>query len=98
MNKHTLTPFLKFVQKILTKLINYYKYLKINILPVKSIHTHANSRLIVEGIVHMAKLFNYDVIAEFVHNKEVLDVLNEIGVEYSQGYYFSPPVEMPELK
>tara|TARA_B100001063_G_scaffold228164_1_gene239278 strand:+ start:1792 stop:2583 length:792 start_codon:yes stop_codon:yes gene_type:complete len=43
MNKHTLTPLLKFIQKILTKLINYYKYIKVNILPEKSIHSHGFS-------------------------------------------------------
>lgn len=43
MNKHVVTPLLKFVQKILTKLINYYKYLKSNILPERSIHPHGYS-------------------------------------------------------
>ena len=64
---------------------------------LKNIHIHKNSRLIVESIVHMAKLFNYEVIAEYVHNKEVLDILKELGIKYSQGYYFSAPIEVPML-
>lgn len=71
--------------------------LKIDAAFIKNIHTHKNSRLIVEGITHMAKLFDYEVVAEFVHNQEVLDVLNEIGIDCSQGYHFSEPVEVPKL-
>lgn len=70
---------------------------KIDAMFIKNIHTHKNSRIIVESISHMAKLFNYEVIAEYVHNKEVVDVLKEIGIKYSQGYYFSMPLEMPLL-
>lgn len=69
--------------------------IKIDGMFIKNIHEHNNSRLIVEGIVHMAKLFNYEIVAEYVHNKEVADILKQIGIKYSQGYYFSEPVEIP---
>ena len=69
--------------------------LKIDGAFIKNIHTHKNSRLIVEGIIHIAKLFDYAVVAEYVHNEEVLKVINELGIEYSQGYHFSPPLEKP---
>ncbi len=71
--------------------------LKIDAMFIKNIHTHKNSRLIVESIAHMAKLFNYEIVAEYVHNKEVLDVLKDLGIKYSQGYYFSAPLEVPVL-
>jgi len=64
---------------------------------IKNIDTHKNSRLIVEGITHMAKLFNYEVIAEYVHKQEIVEILQELGVHYSQGYYFSEPVEIPNF-
>jgi EAL domain-containing protein (putative c-di-GMP-specific phosphodiesterase class I) len=72
--------------------------LKVDILKIdgsfiKNIHTHHKSRLIVEGILHIAKLLNYEVVAEFVHDKEVLRVINELGIDYSQGYYFSEPLD-----
>lgn len=70
--------------------------LKIDAAFIKNIHTHKSSRLIVEGIIHIAKLFDYDIVAEFVHNEEVLRVVNELGIEYSQGYHFSPPLENPQ--
>ena len=34
-------------------------------------------------------------VAEFVENKEIADLLREIGVDYAQGYYFGRPLERP---
>jgi EAL domain-containing protein (putative c-di-GMP-specific phosphodiesterase class I) len=69
--------------------------LKIDAMFIKNIHTDKNSKLIVEGILHIAKLFNYEVIAEYVHNKEVLDILLSMNIPYAQGYYFNPPLQKP---
>ena len=41
---------------------------------------------------------NKKTIAEFVENEEILNKLKEIGIEYSQGYYFSAPFDIKELK
>ena len=38
------------------------------------------------------------VIAESVENKEILDRLVELGVDFAQGYYFGKPVMLSELK
>ena len=37
-------------------------------------------------------------IAEFVENQEILDVLNEMGVDYAQGYYLDKPKLLSTLK
>jgi EAL domain-containing protein (putative c-di-GMP-specific phosphodiesterase class I) len=39
----------------------------------------------------MAKKLEIQVIAEFVHNKAVYEVVKELGIDYCQGYYFSEP-------
>ena len=49
------------------------------------------NRGIVETIVTFAKSQNIATIAEYVENEEIFNLLNEIGVTYSQGYYFGPP-------
>lgn len=36
-------------------------------------------------------------IAEFVENKEIFDLLNELGVDYAQGYGIAKPVPLSEL-
>jgi len=66
-------------------------YMKIDGSLIKNIHQDQNSRLIVETIVVFAKKLGKKVIAEFVHSKEVLDIVEEIGIEYAQGYYLGEP-------
>lgn len=34
---------------------------------------------------------NIIVIAEFVHSKDVQKIISDLGIRYSQGYYFSEP-------
>ena len=66
-------------------------YIKIDGSMIKNIDTNENSRLVVETIVSFAKKMGMKTIAEFVENEDILKVVNELGIEYSQGYYFSPP-------
>ncbi len=70
-------------------------YLKIDGIFIKNIHTDTKSYKIVEGIVRLADSMGYEVVAEFVHSKEVADVVKRLGIKYMQGYYYSPPIENP---
>jgi len=36
-------------------------------------------------------------IAEFVENEEIFKLLNELGVDYAQGYAIGKPVPLGEL-
>lgn len=47
----------------------------------------------VETIVYYAKKMNIKTIAEFVENEAVFEILKELGVDYTQGYFFSKPQE-----
>lgn len=58
---------------------------------VRDLNINKESYYLVESIVKMAKAFNMKVIAEYVENQEVLDKLNEIGVDYAQGYFTGKP-------
>ena len=68
-------------------------YLKIDGAFIKNILTDKNSLTIVEAIVLLCKKSSIKVIAEFVHSAEVQAKIEELGIEYSQGYYFSEPKE-----
>jgi diguanylate cyclase (GGDEF)-like protein len=59
---------------------------------IKNLDTDKNSLKIVETIVLFAKKIGAVTIAEFVHNEEIFNIVKELGVDYSQGYYFSPPL------
>ena len=68
-------------------------YLKIDGAFIKNICTSKISQIIVEAIVNVCKQSDIKVIAEYVHSKEVLDKVIEMGIDYSQGYYFSEPTK-----
>ncbi len=36
------------------------------------------------------------MIAEYIENENIYNILNDLGVEYSQGYYFGKPDVMDE--
>ena len=66
-------------------------YLKIDGAFIKNIVTDRNSQIIVNAIIYLCKESNIKIIAEFVHNEEVQKKVAELGIDYSQGYYFSEP-------
>jgi len=58
---------------------------------IKNIDTNKNTRLIVETIINFVRKLNKKTVAEFVHNKVVYDIVNDLGVDYIQGYYMGEP-------
>jgi len=72
-------------------------YLKIDASIIKNIATDDNSYKITKTIVEFAKSLKLLTIAEYVENKEIFALTKELGVDYSQGYYFSAPIENPSL-
>ena len=66
-------------------------YIKIDDSLVKKIDKDRNSYIIVKSIVNFAKELGVKTIAEFVHSKEVFEIVKELGVDEFQGYYFYKP-------
>lgn len=75
--------------KYLTKL--NVDYIKIDGSIIKNICSDKTSELVVETIVDFASKLGADVIAEFVLDKEVYIKVRNMGIGFSQGYYFSEP-------
>jgi diguanylate cyclase (GGDEF)-like protein/PAS domain S-box-containing protein len=67
-------------------------YLKVDRLFVKDMVDNPESLKITESIVNLAHNLNKKAIAEGVETEEQLDQLRQLGCEYLQGYFFSPPV------
>jgi len=53
--------------------------------------------ILLKKIIEIAKEFKFNTIAEFVENEKIYKKLQEIGVDASQGYYFSKPFNLDEL-
>jgi len=60
---------------------------------IKDILENENNQKIVKTIISFAKDVNIKTVAEFVENEEIFKYLINLGVDYFQGYYFSPPRE-----
>ncbi len=66
-------------------------YLKIDGSLIRELADNRESRLAVESIVDLATKLGVATIAEFVSSEEVYRAVKEIGVTYSQGYFFGKP-------
>lgn len=66
-------------------------FLKIDGSLIKNIHVNENIRLTVLTIVNFAKVLGIQTVAEFVHCQEVQDVVESLGIDFSQGYLFHEP-------
>ncbi|OQX74103.1 MAG: hypothetical protein B6D59_03480 [Campylobacteraceae bacterium 4484_4] len=58
---------------------------------IETITTSSNSRNMVETIKVFADKIGAKTVAEFVSSEEIFDMVNAIGIDYSQGYYISKP-------
>jgi len=72
--------------------------LKIDARYIKNIDTDKKSYEIVKAIVNFASNMYISTVAEFVHSKSVQKIVQELGIDYSQGYYFSEPSATLETK
>lgn len=68
--------------------------LKIDGSLIKNIETDSFSRNLVETIVTFAKKQNIKTIAEYVENENIYNILTDIGIDYSQGFYFGKPEKL----
>ena len=66
-------------------------FLKIDASLVRFITTDENSKVITQTIIHFASTLGMKTIAEYVEDKESLKLLEEMGVDYVQGYYIGKP-------
>ncbi len=67
--------------------------IKLDATLVKNMDTDRNSELIIKTIVSFCKEMNIKTVAEYVHNESIYNKACELGIDYSQGYYFAEPGE-----
>jgi EAL domain-containing protein (putative c-di-GMP-specific phosphodiesterase class I) len=66
-------------------------FLKIDGSMIKNIHLDPHVYNVVEIIVAFAKKNGIKTIAEFVSEEVIFDIVKDLGIDYSQGYYFGEP-------
>lgn len=66
-------------------------FIKIDGTLIKNINEDKNAAIITEAIIAFSKKLGRETITEYVHNKEVYEIVKALGADYSQGYYFGKP-------
>ncbi len=72
-------------------------YLKIDGMFVRDIASDPIDCAMVKSINEIGQVMGMETIAEFVENDEIIGMLEEIGVDYVQGYAFGRPVPLAEI-
>ena len=65
---------------------------------ISDLATDPDDREIVAAIIGMAHALKLKVVAEGVETQEQADLLRQLGCDMAQGYLYSPPVPMDELR
>lgn len=58
---------------------------------IRSMVRSEKDMAIVKTMLVLAKEFNIKTIAEYVENKDILDAIKALGIDYGQGYYIGNP-------
>lgn len=64
---------------------------------VRNINKDRRTFITLKYIMNLAKEFKTSTIAEYVEDRGILITLNTMGIDYSQGYYISKPVNEEEI-
>lgn len=72
-------------------------YLKIDGLFVKDILDDQVDLAMVRSINEVGHVMGKKTIAEFVENKQIFELLRELGVDYAQGYGIAKPMPLDDL-
>ena len=66
-------------------------YIKIDGSIIQKLPYDENIKHMLQGMLSYAKSENIKTIAEFVSSKELNEIVNELGIDYIQGYYYGEP-------
>jgi PAS domain S-box-containing protein/diguanylate cyclase (GGDEF)-like protein len=70
-------------------------FVKIDGSLIKNLHKDKEAKILVSTIVNFSKQLGMKTIAEFVSDENLYKIVKEMGIDYSQGYYFGEPKATP---
>jgi EAL domain-containing protein (putative c-di-GMP-specific phosphodiesterase class I) len=62
---------------------------------IRDLVENREDQIFVKAITDISHAMGKRVIAEFVENEAILRILNELGVDYAQGYHIGRPAPLP---
>ncbi|MDH5571638.1 MAG: EAL domain-containing protein [Gammaproteobacteria bacterium] len=72
-------------------------YIKIDGSFVRDICHDQMDRAFIEAIHRIGKMMHISTIAEYVESECILNKLNEIGIDYAQGFFFNEPSDIKHM-
>ncbi len=66
-------------------------YIKLDAVFIKDIQQNPNHQTIVKAIADLAHTMGIKTVAEYVSNREILDIVKECNIDYAQGYFIGKP-------
>ena len=76
---------------------NFFNIVKLDGSLIRDILTNTTNQKIVASIVELGEKLNVKVIAEYVETKEQCQLLEELGCNLYQGYFFSKPISLEDF-
>lgn len=73
-------------------------YVKVDGVFIKEVVKDEVASAMVEAIVRLAGVMEIQTVAEFVENDEIISKIQELGIDYAQGYGISKPSPLTDLK
>lgn len=75
---------------------NYIKHLNVDCIKVDGsfilpLENSTQDQLFVKAITDLAKGLEMSTVAEFVENEEILNIIEDLGIDKAQGYHLSKP-------
>jgi len=74
-----------------------FDHLKIDKYFIDEILTDLKVRFLVRSMIELGQYMEYGIVVEGVEQKEQLVILEELGCEIVQGYFFSKPIESGDV-
>ena len=74
----------------------YLKHLPFDVVKIdgdfiKAVSTSKTDQLTIQAIVTITRGLEKQTIAEFVEDRDILDILSQFGIDYAQGYHIGKP-------
>ncbi len=69
-------------------------YIKIDGVFIKDITNNELDQAVVKSVADIAKVFGVQTVAEYVESMETLKILQDLGIDYAQGFLFSKPEQL----